>query len=160
MTTLFCDQVIFLWDWCCSVTKSCSTLCDSMDCSMPGSPVFHYLQEFPQTHVLWVVMPSNHLILCDPFSSCTQSFPASRSFPVSQFFVSGGQRIGASASALVLPVNSQDWFPLGFIGLISLLSKGLSRVFSNTEVQMHQFFSTQCSLRSNSHIHTWLLEKP
>ena len=78
------------------------------------------------------LMSSNHLILCDPFSSCTQSFPASRSFQVSQFFVSGGQRIGASASALVLPVNSQDWFPLGFIGLISLLSKGLSRVFSST----------------------------
>ena len=78
------------------------------------------------------LMSSNHLILCDPFSSCTQSFPASRSFPVSQFFVSGGKRIGVSASALVLPVNIQDWFPLGLIGLISLLSKGLSSVFSST----------------------------
>ena len=95
-----------------------------------------------------------------PFSSCPQSFPASGSFPVSQFFASGGQSIGASASASVLPVNVQDWFPLGWAGWISLQSKGLPRVFSNTTVQKHQFFSTQLSSQSNSHIHTWLLEKP
>ena len=89
-----------------------------------------------------------------PFSSCPQSFPASGSFPVSQFFVSGGQSIGASASASVLPMNIQDWFLLGMTGWISWQSKGLSRVFSNTTVQKHQFFSTQLSIWSTSHIHT------
>ena len=93
------------------------------------------------------------------FSSCLQSLPASGPFPMSQFFASGGQSIWASGSASVLPVNIQDWFPLGLIGLISLLSKGLSRVFSNT-LQKHQFFGAQLSLWPNSHIHTWLLEKP
>ena len=81
-----------------------------------------------------------------PFSSCPQSFPSSRSFPMSQFFESSGQRIGVSASASILAMNIQDWFPLGWTGLISLLSKGLSRVFSNTIVQKHQFFGTQISL--------------
>ena len=95
-----------------------------------------------------------------PFSSCLQSLPASGSFPVSQFFTSGGQSIGVSASSSVLPMNIQDWFPLGWTGLISLQSKGLSRVFSNTTVQKHQFFSAQLFLWSNSHIHTWLLGKP
>ena len=95
-----------------------------------------------------------------PFSSCLQSFPASESFPVSWLFASSGQTIGISASTLVLPVNIQDWFPLGLSSWISLLSKGLSRVFSNTTDQKHQIFSTQPSLWSNSHIHTWLLEKP
>ena len=95
-----------------------------------------------------------------PFSSCLQSCPALDSFPMSQFFTSGGQRIGALASASVLPVNIQDWFPLGWTGWISFQSKGLSRVFSNTTVQKHQFFGTQLSLWSDSHIHTWLLEKP
>ena len=95
-----------------------------------------------------------------PFSSCLQSFPASGSCPVSPFFKSGGQSIGASASASVLPMNIQDWFPLGWTGVISLQSKGLSRVLSNTEVQKHQFFGAQLSLWSYSHIHTWLLEKP
>ena len=84
-----------------------------------------------------------------PFSSCLQSFPASGSFPMSQFFTSGGQSIGVSASASVLPMNIQDWSPLGWTGLISLQSKGLSRVFSNTTVQKHQFFSAQLSLWSN-----------
>ena len=94
-----------------------------------------------------------------PFSSRLQSFPVSGSFPMSQFFTSGGQSIGVSASASVLPVNIQDWFPLGVIGFISLESKGLSRVFSSTPISKHQFFSTQPSW-FNSHIHTWLLEKP
>ena len=92
-----------------------------------------------------------------PFSSHLQSFPASGSFPMSQFFESGGQSTGASASASVLPMNSQNWFPLGLTGLISLQSKGLSRVFSNTTVQL---FGTHLSLWSNSHIHTWLLKNP
>ena len=95
-----------------------------------------------------------------PFSSCPQSLPASGSFPVSQLFTSGGQSIRISASASVLPMNIQDWFPLGWTGWISLQSKGLSRVFSNTTVQKHQFFTSQPSLWSNSHIHTWLLETP
>ena len=92
------------------------------------------------------VMPSNHLILCIPFSSLFQSFPASGSFPMSQFFASGGQSIGVSASASVLPMNIQDWFPSGLTGWISLQSKGLSSVFSNTTVQKHQFFDVQLSL--------------
>ena len=95
-----------------------------------------------------------------PFSSCLQSFPASGSFPVSRLFASCGQSIGASAPGLVLPMNIQGWFPLGLIGLISLQSKGLSRVFSNTTVQKHQVFGAQPSLWFNCHIHTWLLEKP
>ena len=93
-----------------------------------------------------------------PFSSHLQSFPASGSFPVSQFFTADGQSIGVSASASVLPMNIQDWFPLGLTGSISLQSKGLSRVF--TTVDKHQFFGAQLSLWSNSHIHTWQLEKP
>ena len=95
-----------------------------------------------------------------PFSSCLQSFLASGSFLMRQFFASGGQSIGVSASASVLPTNVQDWFSLELTGWISLQSKGLSRVFSSTTVQKHQFFSVQLSLWPNSHIHTWPLEKP
>ena len=94
-----------------------------------------------------------------PFSSCLQSFPASGSFPVSQFFTSGGQSISVSISASILPLNIQGWFPLGLTGLISLQSKGLSRVFSCTIVWKHQFFSSQPSLWSSSHICMWLLEE-
>ena len=103
------------------------------------------------------VMPSNHLILSS--SSCLQSFPASGSFLMSQLFTSGGQRIGASASASVLPMNIWDWFPLGLTGLISLQSKGLTSLL-NATVRKHQFFGAQPSLWSISHIHTWLLEEP
>ena len=106
------------------------------------------------------VMPSSHLILCCPLLLLPQSLPASGSFPMSQLFASSGQSIGSSASTSVLPVNTQDWFPLGWTGWISLHFKGLSRVSSNTTVQKHQFFSTQLSSQSNSHIHTWPLEKP
>ena len=94
-----------------------------------------------------------------PFSSCPQSLPASESFPMSQLFTWGGQSIGISASTSVLPMNTQNWSPLGWTGWISLQSKGLSRVFSNTTVQKHQFFGTQLSSQSISHIHTWP-EKP
>ena len=100
------------------------------------------------------VMLSNYLILCCPLLLCFQSFPASGSFQMSQLFASGGQSNGISASTSVLPMNTQDWSPLEWIGWISLQSKGLSRVFSNTTVQKHQFFSAQLSLQSNSHIHT------
>ena len=95
-----------------------------------------------------------------PFSSSPQSLPASESFPVSQLFAWGGQSTGVSASASVLPVITQDWSPLGWTGWISFQSKGLSRVFSNITVQKYQFFGSQPSSQSNSHIHTWLLEKP
>ena len=96
-----------------------------------------------------------------PFSHLQSfRFQSSGSFQMSRFFTSGGQSIGVSASTSVLPMNIQDWFPLGWTSLISLWSKGLSRVFSNTTVQKHQFFGTQPSSQSNSHIHTWLLEKP
>jgi len=94
-----------------------------------------------------------------PFSSCPQSLPASGSFPVSQLFAWGSQSIGVSGSASVLPTNIQEW-SLGWTGWISLQSKGLSRVFSNTTAQKHQFFGAQLSSQSNSHIHTWSLEKP
>ena len=95
-----------------------------------------------------------------PFSSHLQSFPESRSFQMSQLFTSGGQSIGVSASTSVLPMKTQEWSPLGWTGWISLQPKGRSRVFSNTTVQKHQFFGAQLSSQSNSHIHTWILEKP
>ena len=106
-----------------------------------------------------LVMPPNHLILCHPLLLLPQSLPASGSFPMSQLFSWGGQSIGVSASTSVPPMNTQDWSPLEWTGWISLQSKGLSRVF-NTTVQNHQFFGPQLSSQSNSHIHTWLLEKP
>ena len=105
------------------------------------------------------MMQPSHLVLCLCFSSCLQSFPASVSFPMSQFFISSSQSIGISASTSILPMNTQDWSPLGWTGLITLQSKGLSRVFSNTTVQKHQFYGSQLSSLSNFHIHTWPLEK-
>ena len=135
-----------------SVTQSCTTLCDPMDCSTPGFSV--HSQSLLKLMSIESVMPSNHLILIIPFFSCLQSSAASGSFPLSQFFTSGGQSTGASASASVLAINIQGRFPLGLTGWISLQSKGLSRVFSNTTVQKHQFFNAQPSLWSNSHIHT------
>ena len=134
-----------------------------MDCSTPDFPVLHYLLEFAQTHVPWVsdaIQPCHPLL---PSSSAPDPsqflgvFSNESAFPVSRLFVSGDQNIRASASASVLPMNIQSWFPLG---LISLQSKGLSRVFFSTTIWKHQFFSTQPSLWFNSHIHTWLLEKP
>ena len=150
---------IILWKWKWKWSRSvASDSCDPMDCSTPGFSVLHYLPEFAQTCRLsqWY----HPAISVGPFSSCPQSFPASESFPMSQFFASGGRSTGASASASVLPMNIQDWFPLGLTGWISLQPKGLSRVFYNTTVQKHQFFGAQLSSQSNSHMHTWLLEKP
>ena len=106
----------------------------------------------------WCHSPISSYVI--PFFSCPQSLPASDSFPISQLFAWGGQSIGVSALASILPMNTQDWCPLEWTGWISLQSKGLSRVFSNTTVQKHQFFGTQLSSQSNSHIHTWPLEKP
>ena len=143
-----------------SVAQSCPTLCNPLDCSMPAFPVHHQFPELAQIHVHRVgdaIQPSHPLLFASPpaFKLCS----ASGSFPVSQFLASGGQSIEVSASASVLPMNIQDWFPLGLTGLI-LQSMGLWKVFSNTTVQKHQFFSAQPSLWSSFHIHTWLLEKP
>ena len=142
---------------CCSVAQWCPALCNPMDCSTPGFPALHHLPELTQTHVHWV---SDHLILCHPLLHLPSLFPNIRVISMSQLFASGGQSIGASASASVLLMNIQDWFPLGLTRLISLQAKGPSRVFSNTTVQKHPFFGAQPSLWSNSHICIWLLEKP
>ena len=142
---------------CCLLTQSCPTLFDPMDCSMPGFTVLHHLAELAQTYVHWV---SDAIQPCHTLSSPpAQSFPASGSFPMSQFFASGGQNTGASVSASVLLMNIQNWFPLGLTGLLSLQSKGLSKVFSNITVWKHQFFGAPPSLWSSCHIHTWLLGK-
>ena len=106
------------------------------------------------------VMPSRHLTLCRPLLLLPRSLPASESFPMSQHFTLGGQSTGVSALALFLPKNTQGWSPSEWTCWISLQSKGLLRVFSNTTVEKHQFFSAQLSSQSNSHIHTWPLEKP
>ena len=144
----------------CSVTQSCPTLCDPVYCCTPDILSFTTSWSFSNSCPLsrWHHPSISSSVV--PFSSSLQSFPASGSFPVRRFFASGGQSIRASASFSVLPMNIQDWFPLGLTDLISLQSKGLPRVFSNTTVQKHQFFSTQPSFWFNSHIHTWLLEKP
>ena len=146
---------------CCSVSKPC--LSDSLQphglqhtrLPCPSPTPGGYSNSCPLS---WWCHPTISSFVI-PFSSGLQSVPASGSFPVSHFFAWGGQSIGASASAStsVLPMNIQGWFPLGWTGLISLQSKGLSRVFTNTSVQKHQFFGAQLSLQSNSHIYTWLL---
>ena len=165
--------------YCCWVTQSCSTLCDPMDCTNQASLSFTISWNFLKrksiefTDRLPCLSPSSgacsnswpssrwyHPTISSsvvPFSSCLQSFPPSGSFPLSQIFALGGQSIGSSAS---VGSNIEDWPPLGWTGWISLQAKGLSRVFSNTTVQKHQFFHVQLSSWSNSHIHTWLLEKP
>ena len=126
-----------------SVAQWCPTFCDPMDCSAPALPVYYQFPEFTQTHLHWVgdaIQPFHPLL-----SSHLQSSPALGSFPISQLFTSGSKNIGVSASTSVLPVNTQDWFPLGWTDWISLQSKGLSRVFFNIAVQKHQFFSAQLS---------------
>ena len=156
------------WKWSCYAVDPCclwlpllnhSVVSDSLQ--PHGFQHTRLLCPSPTFRACWNSCPSSqwcHPTISSsaiPFSSCLQSFPASGSFPKSQFFASGGQSIGASASASVLPMNIQDWFPLGLTGWISLQSKGPLRVFFNTTVQKHQFFSAQLSLWSNSHIHTW-----
>ena len=137
----------------------CPTLWNPTDYSIPACSVLCCLEVCSNSHPLsrWCHLTISSSVV--PFSSHLQPLPASESFPMSQHFASGGQSIGTSASVSVLPVNSQGWFPLGLTGLISLLSKELSRVFSSTTVWRHQFFSVQPFLWSSSHIHTWLLEK-
>ena len=144
-----------------SVTQSCPTLFDPMNRSQHARPPCP--SPTPGVHPnsrpsgRWCHPAVSSSVV--PFSSCSQSLPAPGSFPMSQLFAWGGQSIGVSASASVLPMNTQNWSALGWTGCISLQSKGLSRVFSNTTVQKHQFFGTQLSSQSNSHIHTWALEK-
>ena len=139
--------------------KSCLTLCDPVDCSMPGFPVLQYFPEFAQTHVHWLVMPSNHLILC-----CSLLLPSV--FLRIRFFSNESAlhirwpKYWSFSFSISPSKNIQDWSPLGWTGWISLQRKGLSRVFSHTTVWKHQLFGSQLSLWSNSHIHTWLLEKP
>jgi len=147
-----------------SVQFSCSVMSDSLWPHEPQHARPPCPSPTPRVHPnpcplsQWCHPTSSSSVV--PFSSCLQSLPASGSFPMSQLFASGGQRIGVLASASVLAMNIQDWFPLGWTCWISLQSKGFSRVFSNTTVQKHQFFGAQLSSQSNSHIHTWLLEKP
>ena len=136
------------------VAQSCPTLCNHMECSTWGFPVLHHLPELAQTHVHWVSDAILSSVI--PFSSCLQSFPGSGSFLMSRLFTSGDQSIRTSASASVLLMTIRGWLPLALTGLVSLQSKELSRVFSSTIAQKHQFFGTQPSLWSNSHIHTWL----
>ena len=138
-----------------SVTQSCPTPCNPMNLTTAGLPVHHQLLESIQTHVHRVsdaIQPSSSSV--GPFSSCPQSFPASGSFQMSQLFLSGGQSTGVSASTSVLPMNTQDWSPLGWTGWMSLQSQGLSRVFSNTTVQKHQFFSNQGLKEIFVHLHS------
>ena len=144
-----------------SVTQSCPTLCDPTNHSTPGLPVHHHLTEFTQTHVHWVgdaIQPSH------PLSSPSPPAPNPSQhqglFQWVNSFAWGGPSIGISASISSLPMNTQDWSPLRWTGWISLQSKGLSRVFSNTTIQKYQLFGIQPSSQSNSHIHTWPLEKP
>ena len=150
-----------------SVTQLCLTLSNPMDCSKPGFPVYHQLLELAQTHVHRVddtLQPSHPLSSPPPptfnLSQHLGLFQWVGSFPMSHLFASDGQRIRVSTSGSVLPMNIQDWFPLGWTGWISLQSKGLSRVFSSPTTWKREFFSAQPSLWSNFHICTWLVEKP
>ena len=150
---------VTLHSCCCSVTESRLTATPwaaARQVSL-SLTISRSLPKFTSTES---VMPSNHLILCRPLLPCLQCFPASGSFPMSPLFPSGSQNIGASASASVLPMSIQGWFPLGPTGLISLQSKWLSRVFSGTTVWKHQFFGALPSLWFNSNIYTWLPERP
>ena len=162
MTSVY---VLFLWPrgsvQFSSVAQSSPTLCGPMNHSTPGLPVHHqppgvHSDSCPSSQWCHPAISSSVV----PFSSCPQSLPASESFPMSQLFIWGGHSTGVSALASFLSKKSQGWSPSEWTGWISLQSKGLSRVFSNTTVQKHQFFGTQPSSQSNSHIHTWLLEKP
>ena len=143
-----------------SVAQSCPTLCDPMNCSTPGLPIHHQLPELTQTHIHWVsdaIQPSHPLSSPSP-----PAFDLSQDQGLLQWVSSSYQvaKVLKLVSPSILPMNIQDWFLLGLTGLISLQSKGLSRVFFNTTVQKHQFFKAQLSSQSNSHIHTWPLEKP
>ena len=149
-------RTLHLFCCCCSVAQPYPTLCDPMDCSTPGFPILHHLPELAQTHVHWVgdaIQPSHPLL-----APSTPALNFSQHQGLFQW-VSYSHQV-ATGLASALPMNIQASFPMGLTGLISLQSKELSRVFSNTTVQKHQFFGPQPPLWSNPHIHTWLLEKP
>ena len=143
-----------------SVAQSCPTLCDPMNHSTPGLPGHHQLPEPTQTQSTELVMPSRHLILCHPLLLLPPIPPSIRVFSNESTLSVRWPKYWSLASASVLPMNTQDWSPLGWTGWISLQPKELSRFFSNTTVKKHRFFSAQLSSQSNSHIHTWPLEKP
>ena len=143
--------------FCHSVAKSCLTVCDRINCSTPGFPVLHYLPELLKLMSIELRCHPTILSRVIPFSSCPQSFPASGSFPMSQLFTSGSQSTGAWAS--ILPVKIQDWFPLGLTGLISLQSKWLSSLLHYHSLKA-SFLQCSAFFMANSHIYTWLLEKP
>ena len=144
-----------------SVTRSCLTLGNPMNRSTPGLPVHHELQSLLKLMSIESVMPCSHLILCHPLLLLPPIPPSIRVFSnESTLLMRWPKYWSFSFSIVILPMNTQDWTPLEWTGWISLQSKGLSKVFSNTTVQKHQFFGTQLSSQSNSHIHTWPLEKP
>ena len=150
---------------CRSVASSCPTLYDPRDCSMPGFPVFTVSRSLLKHMSIDSLMPSSYLFLCHPLLLLPSVFP-NESFPMSRLFTPGGQRIGPSVSTSVLPMNIQGWFPLGLTGLISLLSKGLLRVFFITTVEKHQLFPQVKSISSSTSAFfmvqlshpSWLLE--
>ena len=143
-----------------SVTQLCLTLCDPMDCSTSGFPVHHQFLEPTNLMSIMLVMPSNHLILSFPLLLPPSLLPSNRVFSNELVLCNRWPKIWSFSFSISPSMNTQDWFPLGWTGWISLQSKGLSRVFSNTTVQKHQFFGIQPSSQSNSHIHTWPQEKP
>ena len=142
-----------MYQCCCSVTKSCLTLCDPVDCSTPGFPVLHYLQDFAQTHVHWVGDAKQLSHPLSPPSHLPSIFPSIRVF--SSELALGIRWPKYGSFSFSISSSNEGWFPLGLTGLISLLSKGLSRVFSDITIWKHHFFGTQPSLWSNSHIHSW-----
>ena len=155
------DSVVLISDQIRSVAQLCLTLCDPMNRSTPGLPVHHQLPEFTQTHVHLVsdaIQPSHPLSSPSPLAPNPSQHQSL--FPMSQLFTWGAQSTGVLALASFLTKNTRDQSPLEWTGWISLQPKGLSRVFSNTTVQKHQYFSAQPSSQSNSHIHTWPQEKP
>ena len=145
---------------CCLFAKSCPTLCNPMDYSTSTSLSFTISWSLLKLMSIESVMPSNHYTLCHPISSCLQSFPATGSFPISQLFTSNGQSIGTSTLASVLPMTILVWVPLGLTDLISLLSKGLQRGLLQHHNSKASIPWCSAFFMSNSHIHTWLLEKP
>ena len=141
-------------------SQSCPTLCDPINCSIPGLPVPHQLPEFLKLMPIALVMPSSHLILCRPLLLLLSIPPSIRVFSNESPLHMRWPKYWSFSFSISPSNEHQDWSPLGWTGWISLQSKELSRVFSNTTVQKHQLFSTQLSSQSNSHIHAWPLEKP
>ena len=156
----FSGTEIFSFSQFSSVTQSCPTLCDLMNHSAPGLPVYHQLPEFTQLTSIESVMPSSHLILCCPLILLPPNPPSIRVFSNESTLHMMGPKYWSFSFSISPSNEHQDWSPLGWTGWISLQSKGLSRVFSNTTVQKHQFSGTQLSSQSNFHIRTWPLEKP